>query len=366
VSSAPPGPRPRHADNLTLLDREWLTILAPLLGSRGLALSRSLRLQRLLPGDDYNERWLDALGLVEEARWRIGCVFVLHRRAWTWPATCTGSSATCATTDLSLRVNPLLPVGLARACDRDLLLQRATTGASWWTWPACGWPTRGLVVAPLVEMFDGWHGLSARQSCDRAGVAVAPPPTSAWTRRQRLQLRPGRRCRRRAVRQHSPRCLAACLDHPARKQMLQRDRLLSPARAGRGAQWRLCHGGCMYEGHGSPEASAHQNVLCEDYRLFVAWRRAEYPPGCDDPALTMSEAQPDVSAPIARWSRSLPPRRRGPLRRSAPRLRGHLHPALPLADWPAADLLKLLDFFLYAHECNAIIERSSPPLASRA
>ncbi len=267
----------RLQTNLTLLDPEWIDILAPLIGPDGIGTSVDPfdDVRRL--GDDggYTDRWLRALDLLDQADWRVGCVYVLHRRGlqrarelyWFFRNLRDNST-------LSLRVNPLLRVGRARSgeCD-DLSLAPGEYG-SFLIALARVWLSdrRRLILSPIRDIVRAWETGGGVRSCDLAGRAGCMD-THLGIDADGNVYNCGRAVDADGLRFGNLRevSLADCLDHPSRQILRDREDTLLEGRCGTCPHWRLCHGGCPYESHAASERAHQPTSLCDDYRRFFQW-----------------------------------------------------------------------------------------------
>jgi len=151
-----------------------------------------------------------------------------------------------------------------------------------------------LVVSPVREIVEAWRGAGVGLSCDLAGRAGCV--------QARLGVDPdgfvyncGRGVDAGGIRLGSLRDLplAECLDHGARRVLLDREDRLLEGRCGACAYWRFCHGGCPYEAH-SESANAHRaTTLCKGYLRFFRWVEGEYGP----PAARATAAPSRVPTP---------------------------------------------------------------------
>ncbi len=273
------GPELVHAlqTNLTLLDDEWIEILQPLIGDNGIGTSVDPfdDLRQLGGGGDYTDRWLQALGRVDQLGWRVGCVYVVHRRSLAhteqlyWFFRNLRDNST-----LSLRVNPLLAVGRAREADDDGLglepgqygefLKRITQ--QWLQ------DQRRLVLSPVADIVAAWEGQGYVRSCDLAGVAACVESHLGVDADGNI-FNCGRSVDAGGVQfgnLHDT-SLEDCLRHTSRAPLRERGTTLEAGKCGACAYWELCHGGCPYESHAEHERTDVPTALCDDYQAYFSW-----------------------------------------------------------------------------------------------
>jgi uncharacterized protein len=293
--------------NLTLLDREWIEILQPLVGTDGIGTSVDPfdDVRRLGHKGEYTRRWLNAVELLDEVGWRIGCVYVVHRRGLAraretyWFFRNLRDSST-----LSLRVNPLLRVGRAEHADcTDLALAEGEFG-TFLTKLGRIWldDQRRLILSPINDLVSAWQGHGHVRSCDLAGARGCveahlgiDPAGNIYNCGRAVDADGMRFGNLQDV------TLAACLEHPSRETLRVREETLLGGRCGDCRYWELCHGGCPYEAHRISEQRPAPTALCEDFRRFFRWLEGELGPiGTSDDSAT--DATSLSSGPVHRSS----------------------------------------------------------------
>ncbi len=267
------------------------------------------------------------MAMLEEADWRVGCVYVLHRGGLARARELYGFFRNLRVgSGVSLRVNPLLHVGRAQgiACD-DLTLAPGDYGrflidlARVWLEDR----TR-LVVEPLAAVWRALQGDTASLSCDLAGRAGCVEG--------RLGMDPDGNLYNcgRAVDAHAPPLgrlgdapLEEYLGHPGRRPLLDREPALLAGACGTCRYWTLCHGGCPFEAHRIDGQVAPATQLCGDLQAFFRWAE---------------EAWGRPGAP-----RILPSAPPGPSRPAPPPVRTWVTPAAHALDLPAGQIRLLVE-----------------------
>jgi uncharacterized protein len=259
--------------NLLALDEEWLDVLEPLVGKDGLGTSCDPSSEeRRFGGGPYLETWLDRMALLARRGWRVGCVYVLHRRGLDaaedvyWFFRNLGSNSS-----VSLAVNPILPVGDASGQDALLLREgdlAAFLGRLARVWAADRFRLR---IRPLDEWREWLLGEAPRLPCNLAGAAacqrgrcgVTPDGTVFGCGRAADAGAPSLGSLRAAPLE------ALLAAREATGPSVREEALRAGACAGCEA-WPVCHGGCPHERvFGAPGAGG-RTFSCADVKETLA------------------------------------------------------------------------------------------------
>jgi uncharacterized protein len=266
----------RIQTNLTLLDEEWLDILGALVGDDGIGTSFDpfADTRRLLKGD-YRSKWLQAMALLGEREWSIGCVYVLHRHSmknaqdvyWFFRNLRNNSR-------LSLRVNPMLYVGRAMTDHCDDLNLSPGDYASFMTEIGEAWyrDRNRLNVSPLNEFQAAIVNGTPISTCEYAG-AEGCVGARLGIDHKGLVYNCGRAvdAQAEAFGDLNSSTLEQCLDSPVRKQLRNRERLLSSGPCRSCPYWAYCHGGCLYESHRIFGPDGSPTAFCSDLKEIFSW-----------------------------------------------------------------------------------------------
>jgi uncharacterized protein len=272
--------------NLLALDEEWLEILEPLVGRDGVGTSCDPASgERRFAGGSYLDTWLEKMALLRRHGWRVGCVYVLHRNGLDAPEDVywffrnLGSDGS-----VSLAVNPILPVGDARAEGASALLLAPGELAAFLRRLARVWAADGfrLRVRPLDAWMEWLRGESPRLPCNLGGPAACE--------RGRCGITPegevfgcGRAADAGAPSLGSVRAspLAAVLGARATGRPLERDDALRRGECGTCSRWAVCHGGCPHERVFGDASARERTAFCRDVKEtldFLETLRAPRPP----------------------------------------------------------------------------------------
>ena len=266
----------RMQTNLTLLDEEWVEVLEPLIGADGLGTSVDpFDPFRALDDGSYNEAWHRGMRLATAAGWRVGCVYVLHRHGvkrakdlyWFFRNLRDNAG-------VSVRVNPLLQVGRARAVRNEDLALSEGEYATFLRAMAVEWlrDHKRLVVEPLGGFEQALGGDPSALSCDLAGQEGCVEQRLGVDHEGKVY-----NCGR-AIDARAPSMgdlatapLQSFVDHPDRAVMYARAPQLQASKCGTCTYWDVCHGGCPYESHDLGRGAAQPTVTCADYLAFLPW-----------------------------------------------------------------------------------------------